>query len=164
LETKKSRFGLLTLLIILVIFIWLLSAVLIIVFLEDWSNRGSFGDLFGAVNGLFSGLAFAGLIYTIVLQKRDLELQRTEIQMNRAELKKSSSAQQKSEKALSEQVDLMRITSRLNALNTIINYYNLQISSPNTTEENLQKFKEKRREAIKEIDTLIDRTSDDDLD
>lgn len=163
-ETKKSRFGLLTLLIILVIFIWLLSAVLIIVFLDDWSNRGTFGDLFGAVNGLFSGLAFAGLIYTIVLQKRDLELQRAEIQMNRAELKKSSSAQQKSEKALSEQVDLMRITSRLNALNTIINYYNLQISSPNTSEENLQKFKDKRREAIKEIDTLIDRTSDDDLD
>lgn len=163
-ESKKSKFGVLTLLIILVVFIWFLSAVIIIYFLDDWSQRGTFGDLFGAVNGLFSGLAFAGLIYTIVLQKRDLELQRSEIQMNRAELKKSSKAQEKSERALSEQVEQMKVTSRLNALNTIINYYNLQISSPNTSEENLIKFKEKRREAIKEIDALINRVSDDDLD
>lgn len=146
------------------IVIWLVSAILTLVFIDNWSDRGTFGDLFGAVNALFSGLAFAGLIYTIILQKRDLEMQRAEIQMNRAELKKSAAAQQKSEKALSQQVEQMKVTSRLNALNTIINYYNLQISSPNTSEENLIKFKEKRREAIKEIDALIDRTSDDDLD
>ena len=52
--------------------------------------------------------------------------------------------------------------ARLNALNTIINYYNLQISSPNISEENLIKLKERRRQAIKEIDALIDRASDDD--
>lgn len=163
-EPRKSRFATLTFLIVIVIVIWLVSAILTLVFIDNWSDRGTFGDLFGAVNALFSGLAFAGLIYTIILQKRDLEMQRAEIQMNRAELKKSAAAQQKSEKALSQQVEQMKVTSRLNALNTIINYYNLQISSPNTSEENLIKFKEKRREAIKEIDALIDRTSDDDLD
>ncbi len=163
-EEKRSKVGTLTLLVILVIVIWLISAILIFTFLDDWNERGPFGDLFGAVNALFSGLAFAGLIYTIILQKRDLEMQRTEIKMNRAELKKSAAAQQKSEKALSEQVEQMKVISRLNALNTIINYYNLQISSPNTSEENLIKFKEKRKEAIKEIDVLIDRTSDEDLD
>jgi hypothetical protein len=164
LESPKSKFGTLTLLIILVVVIWMVSAILILFFLDDWSQRGTFGDLFGAVNALFSGLAFAGLIYTIVLQKKDLEMQRSEIKMNRAELKKSAAAQQKSEKALSEQVEQMKVTARLNALNTIINYYNLQISSPNVSEENLAKFKEKRREAIKEIDVLIDRASDDDMD
>lgn len=30
----------------------------------DKEIRGTFGDQFGAVNALFSGLAFAGLIYT----------------------------------------------------------------------------------------------------
>jgi len=164
LEPQKSKFGTLTFLIILVLIIWLVSAILILFFLDDWSSRGTFGDLFGAVNALFSGLAFAGLIYTIILQKRDLEMQRAEIKMNRTELKKSASAQQKSEKALSEQVEQMKVTARLNALNTIINYYNLQISSPTVSEENLVKLKEKRREAIKEIDALIDRTSDDDMD
>lgn len=163
-EPQKSKFGTLTFLIILVLIIWLVSAILILFFLDDWSSRGTFGDLFGAVNALFSGLAFAGLIYTIILQKRDLEMQRAEIKMNRTELKKSASAQQKSEKALSEQVEQMKVTARLNALNTIINYYNLQISSPTVSEENLVKLKEKRREAIKEIDALIDRTSDDDMD
>lgn len=34
--------------------------------------RGTFGDKFGAINALFSGLAFAGLIATILLQRREL--------------------------------------------------------------------------------------------
>jgi hypothetical protein len=42
---------------------------------DDWSKRGQFGDLFGSVNALFSGFAFAGIIYTIYLQRKDLKLQ-----------------------------------------------------------------------------------------
>lgn len=34
--------------------------------------RGQFGDQFGAINALFSGFAFAGIIFTILLQRRDL--------------------------------------------------------------------------------------------
>lgn len=34
--------------------------------------RGAFGDKFGAINALFSGLAFAGLITTVLLQRREL--------------------------------------------------------------------------------------------
>lgn len=45
-------------------------------FVPNDSTRGTFGDQFGAVNALFSGLAFTGLIYTIILQRRDLEIQR----------------------------------------------------------------------------------------
>ena len=162
-EQKKSQFGLLTKLILLVVGIWILSAVLILVGLDDWSDRGTFGDLFGAVNALFAGLAFAGLIYTIVLQKRDLEMQREEIAQNRLELKKSAKAQQKSERALSEQVEQMKITARLNALKTLIDYYNVQIANPNNPTEIIARAKEKRKETVKEIDRLIDRISDDDL-
>ena len=163
-EKIKSKLGLLAILIIVVVIIWIASALFIIYGLDNWSDRGTFGDLFGAVNGLFSGLAFAGLIYTIVLQKRDLEMQRNEIKLNRSELKKSAKAQEMSEKALTEQVEQMKITSKLNALNTIINYYNLQISSTNHSEEIILKFREKRREAIKEIDVLINRVGDDEFD
>lgn len=42
--------------------------------------RGVFGDKFGAVNALFSGLAFTGLIWTLILQRQDLALQRQEIE------------------------------------------------------------------------------------
>jgi hypothetical protein len=38
--------------------------------------RGQFGDQFGAVNALFSGLAFAGIIFTLFLQRRDLNATR----------------------------------------------------------------------------------------
>lgn len=81
----KSNIGLLTKMIILVLIIWILSTILIIFGLDNWSDRGTFGDLFGAVNALFSGLAFAGLIYTIVLQKQGLKIQRNEISLNRNE-------------------------------------------------------------------------------
>ncbi|NVK53521.1 MAG: hypothetical protein HWD85_11350 [Flavobacteriaceae bacterium] len=162
-ESQNTKSKLLVTLIVLVIIIWVLSAVFIIYFLDNWSDRGTFGDLFGAINGLFSGLAFAGLLYTIVLQKQDLEMQRNEMLMNRTELKKSAKAQEKSEKALKDQVEQMKITSKLNALNTIINYYNIQITATHHTEEVILKFREKRREAIKEIDKLIDRVGDGDL-
>lgn len=48
--------------------------------------RGTFGDQFGAVNALFSGLAFTGLIYTIILQRRDLKMQRRDLLYQRREL------------------------------------------------------------------------------
>lgn len=50
-------------------------------------SAGVFGDMFGGVNALFSGLAFAGIIYTILLQRHELKLQRDELELTRAELK-----------------------------------------------------------------------------
>lgn len=162
-RNNKSKIGLLTKLIILVLAIWILSTVLILFGLDNWSDRGTFGDLFGAVNALFSGLAFAGLIYTIMLQKEDLELQRSEIALNRAELRKTATAQQKSEKALVEQVEQMKISSKLNALNSILNYYNIQIANPNNSSDVVAIAKSKRKEIIKEIDELANRIGDDEL-
>ena len=49
-------------------------------------DRGVFGDKFGAVNSLFSGLAFAGLIITLLFQKEELKLQRDELSETRKEL------------------------------------------------------------------------------
>lgn len=162
--STSKKIGLLSSLIILVVVIWIISAVFILLFLDSWSDRGTFGDLFGAVNALFSGLAFAGVTYAIFLQKQDLELQKNEIALNREELKKSSKAQQKSEKALTAQVEQMKISAKLNALNTIISYYNQQLATPGLSGEQSQKIRDKRKATIKEIDLLIDRVGDDELD
>lgn len=54
--------------------------------IEDISTRGSFGDMFGAVGALFSGLAFAGVIVTMLQQREELELQRQEISQTNKEL------------------------------------------------------------------------------
>ena len=70
-----------------VLFIWLLSWVLIDLCISESNDRGTFGDKFGAVNALFSGLAFAGLIVTLLYQKEELKLQREELAQTREELK-----------------------------------------------------------------------------
>lgn len=44
------------------------------------------GDATGVVNGLFSALAFAGVIYAIFLQRQELMLQRRELKFTRHEL------------------------------------------------------------------------------
>ena len=57
---------------------WILSGLLTVGSsqLGTWADRGSFGDMFGAVGALFSGLAFAGVILTIYYQTQELRLQR----------------------------------------------------------------------------------------
>jgi hypothetical protein len=42
---------------------------------SDWTVRGQFGDMFGLINSLFSGLAFAGIIYTIYQQLKEVKKQ-----------------------------------------------------------------------------------------
>lgn len=68
---------------IFIIGLWLLTFYL----LKDLSDteRGTFGDMFGSVNALFSGLALAGIILTILLQRKELKLQREELRDTRAE-------------------------------------------------------------------------------
>lgn len=48
-------------------------------------TSSSFGDMFGGVNALFSGLALAGIIFTIFLQRKELKLQRKELRSTREE-------------------------------------------------------------------------------
>lgn len=71
--------------------ILLLLAVLLVWAISGWAlysvpDRGTLGDMFGAINALFSGLAFASLVYTIFLQRRELALQRQELSLTRTEL------------------------------------------------------------------------------
>jgi hypothetical protein len=77
----------LALLIFVVLLIYFIVELAIYFTFKDWSTRGTFGDSFGAINALFSGLAFSGLIFTIFLQKEELGLQREELKMTRNELK-----------------------------------------------------------------------------
>lgn len=53
-------------------------------FAELQENRGTFGDMFGASNALFSGLAFAGVAYAILLQRTEVTIAREELQRSRA--------------------------------------------------------------------------------
>lgn len=57
---------------------------------KDGKPMGEFGDKFGVVNALFSGLAFAGIIITIYMQREELALQRKELEETREVFEKQS--------------------------------------------------------------------------
>ena len=132
-------------------------------FVSEWSERGTFGDLFGAVNALFSGLAFAVLIYTIILQREEIKENRREIVLNRKELQKSGKIQLKSQEVLIRQVEQTHLSAKMNAMRTIVDYYNNQISNPKSSEEVVEMAKRKRKHIITQIDELIDGLNDSDV-
>jgi len=78
---KKTSINLATLIIIVVLF-WVLCWVIFGWRFNDYSGTG---DVFSAINSLFSALAFAVIIYTISLQKKELALQRKELADTRRE-------------------------------------------------------------------------------
>lgn len=65
---------------LLVVVIWAASAALLYWSVEDFSKSGTFGDSFGVLNTLFSGLAFAGIIVSIKMQNDEMREQRKELQ------------------------------------------------------------------------------------
>jgi hypothetical protein len=96
-------------------------------FLPDWPTRGQFGDVFGAANSLFSGLAFAGLIYTVLLQREELALQRKELELTRQELKRSAQAQEQAEVALRAQADAAARSARLSTATSLLAHYRSEL-------------------------------------
>lgn len=90
---------------------------------ESNEYKSAMGDMFGVTNTLFSGLALAGIIFTILLQRKELALQRQELKESREELKRTATAQENSEKALNRQAENLKVSAKLSALNTLVNYY-----------------------------------------
>jgi len=86
----------------------------------DLEGKGQFGDMYGALNALFSGLAFAGVIITILLQSKELGLQREELKAQREEMKRFADAQEKSEEALSKQAHSMEVVAKLTIISAKI--------------------------------------------
>ncbi len=100
--------------------------VLLFLFLNWWwlhcmepAERGTTGDMFGAVNALFTGLAFAGVVYTVILQRNDLKIQQDELSTSKGE-----ALEQK--KVLNQQRFESTFFHLLDLQNEII--YNLQLN------------------------------------
>jgi hypothetical protein len=122
-NSKRIRLSTVCLIAFGIAAIWAIVPTLVYIFLDDWSARGQFGDVFGVVNALFSGFAFAGLILAILLQREDLELQREELSLTRLELTRSAQAQVQSELALRAQAEAATRSSRLATINFLLDHY-----------------------------------------
>jgi hypothetical protein len=82
-DNWKTRISIIS----IIIFLWIGCWYLLLhnSYLNDFTTRGQFGDMFGVVNSLFSGLAFGGIIYTILLQREELKAQREELKLTKQE-------------------------------------------------------------------------------
>lgn len=71
-----------------VVIIWLSSWVYLNHKNFDYPTAGQFGDKFGFVNSLFSGLAFGGIIISLFYQRTELNIQKVELRETRDQFKK----------------------------------------------------------------------------
>ncbi len=86
-DTKNKLSTKQIVIIALIIFLIIVSSytVLTFYFISNIEKSAQFGDTFGGLNAIFSGLAFGGVILTIYLQRNELALQRHELKLTRKE-------------------------------------------------------------------------------
>lgn len=78
---RRTKFSaIFTCVVLLVIILWLIGWLVIDCYFPKFNQTGTFGDKFSAINSLFSGLAFAGVIATLWMQKEDLKIQQKEFE------------------------------------------------------------------------------------
>lgn len=95
-----------------VVLAWVVAFLLIYFGIKDWSHRGQFGDMFGALNVLFSGFAFAALYFTISLQQQQLRRQDQQIQLQREDLRLQREEMAASRGELARQADAQTALTR----------------------------------------------------
>lgn len=164
-------YGWMIILFALIFFTWMLFlAIMGQISLKGWEEAGKFGDTFGALNSLFSGMAFAALIVAVVLQRQELIEQRKELVLARKQFERSAKAQEKSEAALSMQVKALEKTAEINGINALLGYYlpmveksQSELNNSNLIDSNLnERYKQefellisKREDLIEKLEKLI---------
>lgn len=78
------------------------------------------GDSYGMWSSLFSGLAFAGVVATFVMQRKTLDAQMEELALSREEFKKQVDALKGQEEVMNQQLESIQLQSFENTLNKLI--------------------------------------------
>ena len=137
-----------------VLFVGLAVAIAPFMIGSTWEERGQIGDMFGVVNAIYSGLAFAGLLGAIFLQRKELSLQREELRLTREEVKRSASAQEKSEEALRKQAASLKATAEINALTALLETTTVQLTNT-ISREGKKSLSAKRQKYIEHIEGIL---------
>ena len=106
-RTDPWKIGFLILAIAVVL--WVGYGVVVPRLFRDWEKSSQFGQMFGGIGALFSGLALAGVVVAVLMQQE--------------ELKRSVEAHRTTTQALNSQIALMSITARLNAHATLYHHH-----------------------------------------
>jgi hypothetical protein len=101
----------------------------------DMEKQGQFGDMFGVLNAAFSGLAFSALVYTLVLQRKELRLQREELALTRGELQKQAAAQAEHAKTAFRAAKISALGSLYQSYATLVANHRDHYIGTNSVEE-----------------------------
>jgi len=161
--TAFQKFMFLSLFVVATIVLYALILIILSYPITELSvnKAGHFGDSFGILTALFSGLAFSGMAITMLLQKEELGLQRIELQENRIEFKKSADAQQ--------QIVLLNALTVLSTeyaketlhnetlirLENKRNHLSLNVDLLSDLQDKATHFHEKRQGIIKNIESVL---------
>ncbi|MDX8255247.1 hypothetical protein [Acinetobacter pittii] len=72
------------------------------------AKYGTYGDSYGALNTLFSGLAFASLVLSLYLQRKELQAQRIDIDKQQQEIEKSNVIAEHQRQIADQQAKLLK--------------------------------------------------------
>jgi PDZ domain-containing secreted protein len=121
----------LLLLLLSIIAIWLLSVPMLCIFQpalrafngsDSLDDLARIGDSFGAINSLFSGLALAGVVVAIAMQRQELSLQRQELSLTRDELKRAADSHEETQRIQLQQLEIAQRTAQISAMTALLNY------------------------------------------
>jgi hypothetical protein len=120
---------------------------------------GEFGDRFGAINALFTGMAFYGVILTVVLQSRELQLQREELQATREELRGQKIQLETQSKILERQA----ADANFFRLLTIYRDFATRVQHPGQPERGVEYWRKIAKECAKHPELISARDSNSDF-
>lgn len=143
--------------------IWVLFAIIVISLIySDYAvmtlpNFGALGDSFNIFTSLFTGLAFAGVVISVVLQTQELKLQRKELKLQRKELKATRQELKEQKEQLKEQAKHLKEQQQEMANQSFDNKFFQMLNMFNTNVTNLKTPTNiKGKEVIKSLkDELI---------
>lgn len=99
--------------------------------ISEWSvsKAASLGDSFGILSSLFSGLAFAGLIVTIVMQNKTLKAQMEELELARKEYKRQGDELAGQKEVMNKQFESIQVQQFETTFFKIIEFHRIAIES-----------------------------------
>jgi hypothetical protein len=103
-ELRKNLKWIIPVLVCLIVSVYFGLTALIRCRYPEIEESGQVGDSFGAVNALFSGLAFAGVVIAILLQSEDLRAQEHAMELQTKEMKDTTEALEAQTNLLDAQV------------------------------------------------------------
>ncbi|HVU95428.1 MAG TPA: hypothetical protein VHE34_09395 [Puia sp.] len=117
--------------ILAVLLLWVLNPILISHFFSTLEERSKFADTYNVVNSLFAGLGFAVLLFTLIVQKKEIR----------------------------NQVDSVNKTNRLSYLTSLLNFYSAEEEKYKDEDRVRGEEMKKRKDQIlnlinKEVDKL----------